>query len=214
MKRNIVIAIVAAAALVGGGTATAVAIAGEDDGDAQVKQSSVRLPDADDNRDDDQDDRNDDQTDQNDDRNDDATEAGSAKVTAAEAIDAALAEVSGTAVSADLDDDDRNLYWDVDILGKGDTWHSVQIDPGTGKVLGTHTETDDNDASEARKALKSADVTAKEAVEAAADKGTVTSVDLDEDDRTPSWEADTTNGEWTVDLGSGKVTAAPAGDED
>jgi uncharacterized membrane protein YkoI len=196
MKRNIIIAIVAAATLIGGGTATAVTIA--DDDKAQAKQSNVRITETDDDRDD----------------RDDAAEAKSAKLTAAEAIDAALAEVPGTPVSADLDDEDRNVVWDVEILSKDGTWHSVQIDPSTGDVLGTYTESDDNDAAEARAALKSADVTAEEAAGAAAAKGTVTSVDLDEDGRAASWEVETTGGEWTVDLGTGKVSAAPADDED
>ncbi|MEU3795717.1 PepSY domain-containing protein [Streptomyces fructofermentans] len=222
MKRNIVIATIAAAALVGGGTATALAVTGDDD--AGVKQSSVRV--ADDDRTDDRDDRDDDGTDRagTDDRAENAAEAKAAKVTAADAITAALKSVRGTAVSAELDDEGSSLVWDVDVLTQGGNRHSVQVDPGNGKVLGSHADTDTDaddaaDDSRARAALKDASVTAAEAAEAAAAKGTVVSVDLD-DDRAAGWEAETTGADgterdWTVDLRTAKVTAdASAPDTD
>ncbi|MFF8608358.1 PepSY domain-containing protein [Streptomyces sp. NPDC015346] len=116
-KRNIVIATVAAAAVVCGGTAAAFADAdgGRDDRDAQAQ---VRQ----------------------------------AKVTATQAIDAALKAQPGTVVSADLDmddtDDDRDRDrddrgWEVDILGQGTTSYTVHVDATTGKVLGTETDKDD-----------------------------------------------------------------------
>ncbi|GAA1923459.1 hypothetical protein GCM10009837_55860 [Streptomyces durmitorensis] len=208
MKRNIVIATVAAIALVGGGTATALAASGDDESSAAAKKSSVQLKDND--RDDDRDDRYDDR----DDAKENTTEVKAAKVTAADAIKAALANQSGTAVSAELDDEDNGgLVWDVDVLGKGSTWHSVQVDPGTGKVLGSHTEQDeDGDAKRVAAALNGASTSAQDAAEAAAAKGTVTSVDLDDDGAAGAWEAETSNSkgaesDWKVDLQSGKVTA-------
>ncbi|GGV43039.1 hypothetical protein GCM10010277_32520 [Streptomyces longisporoflavus] len=213
MKRNIVIATVAALALAGGGTATALAATGDDDSSAAAKKSSVQLKDND--RDDDRydDDRADDRNDDRDDAKENSAEAKAAKVTAADAIKAALADSSGTAVSAELDDEDNGgLVWDVDLL-KGDTWHSVQVDPGTGKVLGSHTEKDDDgDAKRVAAALKGASVNAEDAAKAAAAKGTVTSVDLDDDGTATAWEAETASGkgaesDWKVDAQSGKVTA-------
>ncbi|MGW5732605.1 MULTISPECIES: PepSY domain-containing protein [Streptomyces] len=214
MKRNIVIATVAAMALVGGGTATALAVSGDDESSAAAKKSSVQLKDND--RDDDRDDRDDRADDRNDDRDDAAentAEVKAAKVTAADAIKAALAGTSGTAVSAELDDEDNGgLVWDVDVL-KGDTWHSVQVDPGTGKVLGSHTEKDDDgDAKRVAATLKGASVNAEDAAKAAAGKGAVTSVDLDDDGTAKAWEVETSGAkgaesDWKVDLGSGKVTA-------
>ncbi|MBQ0853331.1 PepSY domain-containing protein [Streptomyces sp. BH-SS-21] len=226
MKRNIVIATVTAAALVAGGTATALAVTG-DGGDSQVKQSSVRAADddrndrddRDDSADDDRDGRDDDKADDKAERAADAADAKAAKVTAADAITAALKSVRGTAVSADLDDEGSSLVWDVDVLSSGGTWHSVSIDPGTGKVLGSHTEQEDaDDTAEARAALKGSSVTAVEAARAAAAKGTVTSVELDDDGRTPAWDVDTTaaNGaekEWKVDPRSAKVTADTSSDD-
>ncbi|WP_042167636.1 PepSY domain-containing protein [Streptomyces sp. NBRC 110035] len=215
MKRNIVIAVVTAAALVGGGTATAIAVSGDDEPTA-TNRAETRASD-----DDDRDDRRGD-----DDRDDldDGSRTLSADVTADEAVAAALKHRPGTAVSVELDDDDDDddddhrgkAAWEVDILGGGDTWHSVWIDPSSGKVLGPERDDDeDDDTAEARAALKGTSVTAGEAARAAAAKGTVTSVDLDDD--TKGWEVETVAGgddrEWLVGLNSGKITADDDSDD-
>ncbi|MFG2024201.1 PepSY domain-containing protein [Streptomyces sp. NPDC048825] len=238
MKRNIVIASIAAAALVGGGTATALAVT-SDDGSGTTQPSSVRP--AGDNRDDDADDKDDanDKDDARDDARDDerdnggsqaddsrtggdAAQGASGKVTAAEAIGAALRNTPGTAVSAGLDDEDDGgpVVWDVDVLTKGSTWHSIQIDPATGKVLGSHVEHEDgDDTAQVRAALKAASVSAEEAAKAAAAEGTVTSVDLDEDGKSKAWDAETrasggAEREWNVDLKTAQVTADKSADQD
>ncbi|MFE9926153.1 PepSY domain-containing protein [Streptomyces sp. NPDC005774] len=218
MKRNIVIAVVTAAALVGGGTATAIAVSGDDEPtstnqvDTWASDDDDRAGDRDDRRGDDGDDDRDDL----DDLDDDDARALSADVTAAEAVSAALKHRSGTAVSVEMDDDDDDEHrgkaaWEVDILGGGDTWYSVWIDPSSGKVLGSERDDDDDDAAKVRAALKGMSVTAEEAAKAAAAKGTVTSVDLDDDD-TKGWEVETVTAggddrEWLVGPNSGKVTA-------
>ncbi|MFD3502322.1 PepSY domain-containing protein [Streptomyces sp. NPDC058676] len=208
MKRNIVIAAVTAAALIGGGTATALAGTGDGEGtaqqaDAQVKQAGVQDDDAQDT----------DGVDDADDAQDDDAARVSGDVTAAEAIASALRHDAGTAVSVELDDQDDAgpVVWQVGVLGGDNTWHSVNVDPGTGKVLGSHTEQED-DTAQVRSALKGAKVTASEAAEAAASKGTVTSVDLDEDGTSKSWDVETRKSgkaeqDWNVDLKTGKVTA-------
>ncbi|MEF9906455.1 PepSY domain-containing protein [Streptomyces sp. P9-A2] len=207
MKRNIVIAVVTAAALVGGATATAIAVSGDDE---PTNTNQVDTWASDDGRDDDGDDDRDDL--------DDDARALSADVTAAEAVANALKHRSGTAVSVEMDDDDDDEHrgkaaWEVDILGGGDTWYSVWIDPNSGKVLGSERD-DDDDAAEVRAALKGTSVTVEEAAKAAAAKGTVTSVDLDDDGPRDKavWEVETVTAggddrEWLVDLNSGKVTA-------
>ncbi|GGV00111.1 PepSY domain-containing protein [Streptomyces spectabilis] len=240
MKRNIVIATVAAAALIGGGTATTFALSGDGESSSassasSAQKSSVQLKDGGtrgaevrgDDRDNDDDRHDDDRYDDryDDDRDDrgedarDAAEAKAAKVSAADAIAAALKSVDGTAVSADLDSDDGGLVWDVDVLGKGgDTWHSVHVDPGTGKVLGSHTEKDAEDAAEAEAALTGSSVSAADAARTAADKGTVTSVDLEDEAAGKGvWDVETVSGKgaeshWSVDLGTGKLTAGPLDD--
>ncbi|MFI9265833.1 PepSY domain-containing protein [Streptomyces werraensis] len=191
MKRNIVIAVVTAAALVGGGTATALAVSGDDD-DASAPVTRT---------DDDRDDRSDDGGDDGD------RAAAPGDVTAADAIAAALKHTPGTAVSAELDDGS----WEIDVLGKGDTWHSVRVDPGTGKVLGSSKD-DEDDAAEVRAALKGTSVTAEQAAKAAAAKGTVVSVDLDDDGDDRGWEAETRASggdgqDWSVGLTTASVTA-------
>lgn len=227
MKRNIVIAVVTAAALIGGGTATAIAISGDDE--TPTTTHPVEALGSDDDRDDRRDDDRDDDGDDRDDLDDDDAPALAAKVNAADAVAAALEHRPGTAVSVEMDDDggddDRNhrskAAWEVDILGKGDTRYSVWIDPNTGKVLGSEVDNDDDDdAGEVRAALKGTSVTAGQAAQAAAAKGTVTSVDLDDDDHDDrGWEAETVTAgdndrEWLVDLNSGKVTADDDDDRD
>ncbi|WP_416529916.1 PepSY domain-containing protein [Streptomyces coelicoflavus] len=216
MKRNIVIAAVTAAALVGGGTATALATAGDDDR-GTAPRADVSVSDDGGVRD------------EADDRDDDAARAASAKVTAADAVAAALADTPGTAVSAELDDEDddgdddgddrrERAAWEVDVLSGDGTWHSVRVDPATGKVLGAERDDDEDDTAEVRAALKGASVDAAEASKATAAAGhaTVTSVELDEDghygDGKPAWEVETQasgKGEqdWRVDPRTGKVTA-------
>ncbi|MER6689933.1 PepSY domain-containing protein [Streptomyces minutiscleroticus] len=234
MKRNIVIATVAAAALIGGGTATALAVT--DDGTASARPSEERTDggaragttaDRDDDRDDGRDDADDDRDGRDGTDDDTAASAAPGGVTAAEAIEAALRDTSGTAVSADLDDDGGRTAWDVDVLGGDGTWHSVRIDPDSAKVLDSRKETgEDDDTAEVRAALKGSSTTAAEAARAAAAKGTVTSVDLD-DDGTPAWEAETrakdgTERDWRVALDGDRVTqeradrddAADDGDDD
>lgn len=228
MKRNIVIATVAAAALITGGTVAAVAIGGDDTAD-RTGVSARAVPADDDVRGgaDDRDGRReagDDRRvngsgDRRDGagRDDDAAERAAARnadVTAAEAIAAALRATPGTAVSAELDDRDGNRgpVWEVEVLTGDDRWHSVHIDPATGTVLSTGTE-DEDDTAEVRAALRGASVTAAEAARAAAARGTVVSVDLDEDGADRGWEVETVDAsgtgerDWTVDLATGKVTA-------
>ncbi|MFE0488674.1 PepSY domain-containing protein [Streptomyces griseoaurantiacus] len=232
MKRNIVLAVVAAAVLAGGGTATALAVADDDGPGADDRVASAgrsgqdRADDAADDRDD-RDDYDDDRGDgrhhdrhhdgryddgrdgrdgrDDDGREDDSAAASSAKVTAAEAIAAALRHTPGSVVSAELDD----AVWSVEVLSSDDSWRDVRVDPGTGEVRGVRAEHEDaEDLAEARAALKGASTSAEEAARAAAAKGTVTSVELDE----RGWEAETlTSGggerDWTVGLRGAGVTA-------
>ncbi|MFI6375076.1 PepSY domain-containing protein [Streptomyces sp. NPDC050546] len=211
MKRNIVIAAVTAAALIGGGTATALATT-EDGGGSARQAANTRL--SDDDVRDGQDDRDDDNG-----RDDDAARAASGDVKAPEAIASALKHTSGTVVSAELDDEDDSdkVIWKVDVLSGDNTWHSVSVDPSNGKVLGAQTD-DEDDTAQVRAALKGSSVTAEEAAKAAAGKGTVTSVGLDEDGKDKSWEAETrTSGgaeqDWKIDLTTGKVTADRSDDQ-
>ncbi|WP_030669128.1 PepSY domain-containing protein [Streptomyces rimosus] len=210
MKRNIVIATVAAAALIGGGTATAVAFSGGSGASgpssaSSAPRSSVSVPD--------------------DGVNEDAREAKAASVSAPQAAAAALKATPGTVTGIDLDQDRPGLVWEVDVLGKDGKWHEVTLDAGNAKVLDQHLEhegDDDGGATRARAELKGASVGAVAAAEkAAASYGTVTSVDLDDDHRASAvWEVETVTKDGKehkldVDPRTGKVSVAPRdGDAD
>ncbi|MEV5440295.1 PepSY domain-containing protein [Streptomyces sp. NPDC052682] len=209
MKRNIVIAAVTAAALIGGGTATALAVTGGDGGGPTARHADARLSD--------QEVRDDEARDDDSGRDDDPRPSAT-EVTAPQAIAAALEHTPGTAVSAELDDEDDTgeVTWQVDVLSGGDARHSVRVDPHSGRVLGAQAERED-DTAQLRAALKGTSVTAAEAAKAVAGKGTVTSVDLDEEGRTTSWELETrasggAEQDWHVDPHTGKVTADRADD--
>lgn len=194
MKRNIVIATVTAAALIGGGTVAAYAVGGDESAPTQ-RQSSVRL------------------ADDRDDAAEARAQARTAKVTAADAIAAALKHTPGTAVAADLDDDGSNV-WEVSVVKGDGTDYDVRVAADNGKVLGAQRDNDDdNDGREDLAALKGASVDALEAAQAGAAKGTVTDVDLD-DDGPAAWSVDTTKGEFRVDLKTGKVTQVQDDDQD
>jgi uncharacterized membrane protein YkoI len=226
MKRNVVIASVAAAALIGGGTATALAVTSGEGSPAQSAGSRTEdgtqvngagagddtsnSPSTSDTSD----------TDSAglDDRGDDSVKvATSAEVSAADAIGVALRHTAGTAVSAELDDEDGAVVWSVDVLpASGTTWHSIRIDPATGKVLDSRTEYED-DTAEVRAALRGTSTSATEAAEAAAAKGAVTSVDLEDDGGSYAWDLETRSPDgmerdWRIGVNGTSVTAAPADD--
>ncbi|MFD7129932.1 PepSY domain-containing protein [Streptomyces sp. NPDC059894] len=200
MKRKLVIAAVAATAVIGAGTA--VAFADDDTGNgarAEVSDARAEVSDA--------------RVRTSDSRSREGTakaDDGTTRLTAAQAVAAALEARPGTALSAELDDDGPR--WEVDVLGEGTTSCTVRVDPSDGRILGTETDRDDDaDDTGERRLLKGAGVTAAQAAEAAAAKGVVTSVDLD-DDGTGSWEVETTDSagrehDWTVGLRNAEVTA-------
>ncbi|MFI2027427.1 PepSY domain-containing protein [Streptomyces buecherae] len=249
MKRNLAIATAAAAVLIGGGTASAVALAHDGD-DAPASPTRAQAADRDDadraqdGTDDARDDR--DARDDSDDRDDRGDQGGrdagddgaasdadddsdgaddredvaegralrGAKVTAQEAVDAALKARPGTVVAAELDaDDGARALWDVDILGADGHWYELTLDGDSGKV--THQGRDDEDHSTvSREALRGAKVSAADAARGAlrTAPGTVTSVELGDGPR-PSWEVDVLakgdgddERELAVDLTSGKAT--------
>lgn len=154
MKRNIVIAAVASAALITGGTVTAVAASNGDSGaDAASVPADVQV--GDDDRDDDSDDRDDGRDDRDDDRDDDGRDAddraeaealAAAKVGVDDAIAAALQERAGTVESAEFDGDDRGgaHKWEIDILGEDGKWYEVNVDAASGDVVADRADDSDD----------------------------------------------------------------------
>lgn len=223
MKRQLIIATAAAAALVAGGTVTAVAVsndasgsarsgapvsaqsAGHDTGapgTAQVKDggSSIRM--------------------QDDDADQDLREARVAKVSAPDAAAAALKAVPGTVSGLDLDADRSGLVWEADVLGKDGKWHEITLDAGNARVLNQHVDQDDDDDADERAALQNARTDAAAAARTAASHGTVTSVELDDNDGgKPVWEVETITKDgkehtFLVDPQSAKPSAVAAQDTD
>ncbi|WP_141206988.1 PepSY domain-containing protein [Streptomyces griseorubiginosus] len=202
MKRNIVIATLTAAALAAGGTVAAFA-AGDDEATATQRQAGTDARAAADR---------DDESAGDDSVDDDRTAAPRGSVTAADAIAAALKHTPGTALAADFEDDGAGT-WEVTVVRGDGSEYDVRIAPGSGKVLGAQRDADDDHDRDDRAelaAVKGASTDAREAALAAAAKGTVTEVGLEEDNGAVAWSAETvkdgTHGEWRVALDSGRVT--------
>ncbi|MFF4066287.1 PepSY domain-containing protein [[Kitasatospora] papulosa] len=196
MKRNITVATLTAAVLVGGGLVATAAFADSGSGGKDDRTAAA------------------DRT---------AADTGAAgRVGVDGAVTAALKAVPGTVTEAerDEDDDDRaRAVWELDVYGSDRVWHDVTVDASSGKVLSDRE--DDGDDDRDRHAPRSSAVSLDAAVKAALAQqpGTVTSVDLDDDDdddndrgkRAPHWDVDVTDKdgkqhELRVDAKSGKVT--------
>ncbi|RLV69624.1 Propeptide PepSY amd peptidase M4 [Streptomyces sp. CBMAI 2042] len=184
MKRNVTIAAVTAAVLIGGTAAATVAFADSDgDRDRTSTRSASTVSLADDR--DDRDDRTDDASD---DRSDDRAPAAAkgSGISLDQAVAAALKSVPGTVTQAELDRDDDDhdgrMVWELDIRGSDKKWHDVTVDATNGKVLKSR-EDDDNDDRDDH-APRSSTVTLKQAADAALKTapGSITSIDLDDDD--------------------------------
>ncbi|GAB7030971.1 PepSY domain-containing protein [Streptomyces sp. NPDC021749] len=197
MKRHLVIATAAAAALLAGGTVTAVAVSGNGAPTTAPANGHARQD------------------------TEDLREAGAARVTAPQAAAAALKAVPGTVSGLDLDQDRPGLVWDADVLGKDGKWHEVTLDARTARVLNQHVDRDeDDDHAGGRATLKNARTDAAAAARKAAGHGTVTSVELDDDYRAKAvWEVETVAKDGTehkllVDPHTGTLSTAPAHDTD
>ncbi|MFJ9636217.1 PepSY domain-containing protein [Streptomyces sp. NPDC101178] len=216
MKRNVTIAAVTAAVLIGGTAAATVAFA-DSDGDRDRASTrpagTVSLAD-------DRDERADDASD---DRSDGRAPAAakSARISLDEAVAAALKSVPGTVTEAELDRDDDDhdgrTVWELDVRGSDDKWHDVTVDADNGKVLKSREDDDRDD-----RAPRSSAVTLNEAAAAALKTapGTITSIGLDDDDdddhkggkgKVLRWDVDITGKdgkqhELKVDAKTAKVT--------
>ncbi|MFF4246564.1 PepSY domain-containing protein [Streptomyces sp. NPDC001822] len=196
MKRNITVAALTAAVLVGGGLVTTAAFADSDGGTKEGRTAG----------------------------NTGSGTAGRT-IPLDEAVGTALKAVPGTVTEAGLDDDDDHggrTVWELDVYGSDKAWHDVTVDARGGKVLSERTDDDNDDRDRApRRTAVSLDAAVKAAL---GDRpGTVTSVDLDDDGddggkAAPHWEVDVTGEdgrahELHVDAKSGKVTADRADDD-
>lgn len=72
-----------------------------------------------------------------------------AKISADDAVKAATAAVPGTAGPAELDDEDGNLVYEVEVTKDDKTSVDVIIDAGNGEVLAQETDDDNHEANQA-----------------------------------------------------------------
>ncbi|WP_392672624.1 PepSY domain-containing protein [Streptomyces sp. LN785] len=208
MQRRIAIAAVTAAVLIGGGTATAVALT---DDHGQDDHRNSRSDDPSNHR----------SNDRSDDRREDpgaaTTATGSARVRVGDAVAAAVKAVPGKVTEAELDDAGGTTVWKVDVYGSDRNRHDVTVDAGSGKVLGSHRSDD------GRGAPRPASVSLAAAVDAAlrSAPGTVTSIELEGADSgygAVHWEVGVTGGdgrrhELDVDARSARVAADRPGED-
>ncbi|WP_438489425.1 PepSY domain-containing protein [Streptomyces sp. S186] len=202
MKRHLVLATAAAAALLVGGAVTAVAVNGS--GSGTSAPATAQGPGSGNGRQD----------------IEDLREAHAAQVTAPQAAAAALTAVPGKVSGLDLDQDRPGLVWDADVLGNDGKWHKITLDAHTARVLNQRIDRGgDDDHARKHAALAGAQTDAAGAArKAAAGYGTVTSVDLDGDHRIKAvWEVETITEDGTehkllLDPHTGALSVAPARD--
>ncbi|RPK57765.1 Peptidase propeptide and YPEB domain protein [Streptomyces sp. ADI96-02] len=216
MKRNITIATVTAAVLIGGTAASTVAFAGDDRDRTSARSASADVPA---------------RVSGGEDRavKDSAAVAPGTGVPLDQALAAALRSVPGTATGAELDDDDDDggrAVWKFEVYGSDKVWHDVVVDAGSGEVVPDR-DGDDRDDDRDRGAPRSAAVSLNDARDAALKSapGSVTSIDLDDDDDDGRqdgvlrWDVDIagkdgSRHELRVDAQTGAVTADRDDDRD
>ncbi|MFC2947962.1 PepSY domain-containing protein [Virgibacillus sediminis] len=139
------------------------------------------------------------------------------KLSVAEAKDIALAEKDGYVVEVELDEDDGVSYYEME-LENGKAEHEIYVHAYTGEVLKTESDGDDDDDREGE--FPSDILTTEQAVEIAQAEvdGTVTEMEVDEDDGRYVYEIElgTDNGETelTIDAVTGDVLEIEQDDED
>ncbi|MFE4372488.1 PepSY domain-containing protein [Streptomyces sp. NPDC056835] len=205
MKRNLAIAAITMAALIGGGTYTAVAMGGDDGrgtGTATLPTPVAKLGTvSDDSGNDILDDSQDDGKDVGKDVGKDdrapvqpRPAAGSGTgLTASEAAAAALKEYPGAVTSVERDDD-GDRHWEIDLFGKDNRRYELRVDAATGTVRVDRDDDGndgDDDHGDDRAASRAASVDVQRATAAALASvpGTVTAAEIDDD-----------NGGWEIDV--------------
>ncbi|MDK1474871.1 PepSY domain-containing protein [Streptomyces sp. 549] len=207
MKRNVIIATLAASGVIAGGVVAGTALADDDSRDSTPR--SLRTADAADR-----------QAGDGTREGRDGNERRSASVSAAEAVERALKEVPGTAAGLEREDDDR--VWEVDVVAEDGSWRLVEVDRSTGDVVANRAERDSDDfgdddgdddrrdAGALRGFLAKAEVSAADAARIAAGEKAGPIEELELNDRGTAWKVELggkdDDRELRVDAASGKVT--------
>ncbi|GAB3644905.1 PepSY domain-containing protein [Streptomyces sparsus] len=201
MKRNVIIATLAAAGVIAGGVVAGTAMA-DDDRDSTPRTLRTADGGAPQPR-----------TDEGDDRP-------AASVSAADAVQRALKEVPGRAAGLEQEEDDRR--WEVDVIGEDGSWRLVEVDRSTGDVR-TRTERDDDDddrrdARSVRTLLGKVEVSAADAARIATGKAPGAVEEIELDDRGTAWKVELDDKDddrdLLVDTATGKVTVLNDDDRD
>ncbi|MCE7080938.1 PepSY domain-containing protein [Streptomyces sp. ST2-7A] len=230
MKRNMIVAAVAATAVIGGGAVAGAALTGGNErsshadelnasitgGDGGTPSNSRPLDDSDE-RDDSPDDASD-----GDDTSGSGTgrSGGSADASASGGWSGVAEKVERTALAAapgyvvdierDDDDDDDGRHWEVDVAGDDGRWHELEISLDGTEVLKHERDDDDDDVREKRRLLSNASVLAGDATRIAEEHSgaSVRELELEKDEKAWDLELKDTNGvEWElkVHVDSGEV---------
>jgi uncharacterized membrane protein YkoI len=141
-----------------------------------------------------------------------------AAVRVQDGVATALRKVPGIATDADLDKEHGKLAWEFVVLAKNDTWHRVDVDATSGKVLTSRTTTDHGDVTVAD--AKAAKITLTQAADTAEKQvtGKVTEATLDthfNKQKRLNWEVDLRDDagkkhEVVIDAATGKVISSMA----
>ena len=123
----------------------------------------------------------------------------------------ALKEVKGTVTKVELDHKGRTLIYEVEVLDSANREHDIDIDAETGEVL-THQKDRNTKSSTYGKRIRSAKITAAEAVATAkkeSDGVTLASYELDVENGKVYWEVKLYDGnmeyEIIINASTGKV---------
>ncbi|MBU7596346.1 PepSY domain-containing protein [Streptomyces sp. P38-E01] len=181
MKRNVIIATLAAAGVAGGAVLAGTAFA--DDGDDRKPASRTLNAGADDAGSDDRDDRG---------GSKDGKGNGGSWISAEQAVGQALKAEPGHAYKLELEDDDR--VWEVDILTEDGEWRRVDVARKGGEVVSSRTDDDDDrnerTAKQVRAVLADAKTSLADAARIANERvpGTIDEIDLEK--RGTVWKVD------------------------
>ncbi|WP_461297148.1 PepSY domain-containing protein [Streptomyces harbinensis] len=227
MKRNTLIAIAAAGAVIAGGTIGGVALAsGSGGGEQELRgteqaAAAVDISDRDDDGrdDDDRDDRDDDaerEQEQGRDRSQDTGQGqgqdqgqdGDSRYSRVTAL--ALSEAPGFVTDLERDHrDNGTVVWEVDIFGTDGQWYDVEINEDGTEVLRSHLDNDDDD--DDRQVIPSSGIDIVEAILIAEQHTGAAFKDADLDDDGRHWEielrGDGYEHEVKVAVATGEVTA-------
>lgn len=211
MKRNVIIASIAAAGVVGGAVLANSAFADDHDSTPRsTLNAGANAAESDERGDDDRDDVS-------------RKASQGSWVSAEQAVAQALKAEPGLAYGLELEEDDR--VWEVDILTKGGEWRQVDIARKGGDVVDNERDDDDDDdrrkAERVRSVLDNAKVSLGDAARIANERvpGTIEEIELSERGTIWKVEFEDVDGrdddvELRVDISSGKATVEDDDDDD